>query len=120
VYVHHAAASEVLVADADALLFHRHYHLLKPIVNTQAESQWSMMEVWNTITAYIRIVERRNFSVIKGDFAVSPQNYMYNNNNYYNNRFTAPWTVSGTSRVSQHQKDKSRKVKPIWIYWSKR
>jgi len=22
--------------------------------------------------------------------------------------------------VSQHQKGKSRKVKPIWIYWSKR
>jgi len=22
--------------------------------------------------------------------------------------------------VSQHQKGKTRKVKPIWIYWSKR
>jgi len=38
---------------------------------------------------------------------------------YYNNHFTAPWTVSGTTQVSQYQKDKTRKTKPIWIYWSK-
>jgi len=29
-------------------------------------------------------------------------------------------TLSGTTRVSQYQKDQTRKVKPIWIYWSKR
>jgi len=28
--------------------------------------------------------------------------------------------MSGTTQVSQHQKGKTRKVKPIWIYWSKR
>jgi len=28
--------------------------------------------------------------------------------------------LSGTTRVSRHQKDKTRKVKLIWIYWSKR
>ena len=28
--------------------------------------------------------------------------------------------MSGTTRVSLHQKGKTRKVKPIWIYWSKR
>jgi len=32
----------------------------------------------------------------------------------------APYTVSETTRVSRYQKDKNRKVKPIWIYWSKR
>jgi len=28
--------------------------------------------------------------------------------------------LSGTTRVSQYQKHKTRKVKPIWIYWSKK
>jgi len=30
------------------------------------------------------------------------------------------WILSGTARVSWYQKDKTRKVKLIWIYWSKR
>jgi len=30
------------------------------------------------------------------------------------------WILSGTTQVSWHQKGKTRKVKPIWIYWSKR
>jgi len=30
------------------------------------------------------------------------------------------WILSGTTRVSWYQKDKTRKVKPTWIYWSKR
>ena len=30
------------------------------------------------------------------------------------------WILSGTTRVSRHQKGKTRKVKPIWIYWSNR
>jgi len=30
------------------------------------------------------------------------------------------WISSGTTRVSQYQKVKTRKVKPLWIYWSKR
>jgi len=30
------------------------------------------------------------------------------------------WILSGTTRVSQQQKGKTREVKPIWIYWSKR
>jgi len=30
------------------------------------------------------------------------------------------WILSGTSRVSQYQKGKTRKVKPSCIYWSKR
>jgi len=34
--------------------------------------------------------------------------------------FYGPWTVFGTTRMSQHYKGKTRKVKPIWIYWSKR
>jgi len=29
---------------------------------------------------------------------------------YYNNHFTAPWTVSGTTWVSRYQKGKTRKV----------
>ena len=40
--------------------------------------------------------------------------------NYCYNCFTAPWTVSGTTRVSQYEKGKTRKVKQIWIYWNKR
>jgi len=28
--------------------------------------------------------------------------------------------LSGTTQVSRYQKGKTRKVKPIWIYWSKR
>jgi len=28
--------------------------------------------------------------------------------------------MSGTTQVSRYQKGKTRKVKPIWIYWSKR
>jgi len=28
--------------------------------------------------------------------------------------------LSGTTWMSRHQKGKTRKVKPIWIYWSKR
>jgi len=30
------------------------------------------------------------------------------------------WILSRTTRLSQHQKRKTEKVKPIWIYWSKR
>jgi len=30
------------------------------------------------------------------------------------------WNMSGTTRVSRYQKGKTKKVKPIWIYWSKR
>jgi len=30
------------------------------------------------------------------------------------------WILSRITRVSWHQKGKTRKVKPIWIYWSKR
>jgi len=30
------------------------------------------------------------------------------------------WILSGTTLVSRHQKGKTRKVKPIWIYWRKR
>jgi len=30
------------------------------------------------------------------------------------------WTLSGITWVSRHHKGKTRKVKPIWIYWSKR
>jgi len=30
------------------------------------------------------------------------------------------WILSETNWVRQHQKGKTRKVKPIWIYWSKR
>jgi len=30
------------------------------------------------------------------------------------------WILSGTTRVSWYQNGKTRKVKPIWIYWSKR
>jgi len=40
--------------------------------------------------------------------------------NYYYKRFTAPWTVFGTIQIRWYQKGKTRKVKPIWIYWSKR
>jgi len=41
---------------------------------------------------------------------------------HYYNCFTAPWTLSGTIRVSRYwyQNGKTSKVKPIWIYWSKR
>jgi len=39
---------------------------------------------------------------------------------YYYNRFMVPWTVFGTTRVNRYQKGKTRKVKPLWIYWSER
>jgi len=39
---------------------------------------------------------------------------------YYYYCFMAPWTVSRTTLVNWYQKGKTRKVKPIWIYWSKR
>ena len=29
------------------------------------------------------------------------------------------WILSGATRVSRKQKSKTRKVKPVWIYWSK-
>ena len=39
---------------------------------------------------------------------------------YYNyNCFMALGILSGTTRMSQYQKGKTRKVKSIWIYWSK-
>jgi len=38
---------------------------------------------------------------------------------HYYNHFAAPWTLSGTTRVSRHQKGETRKVKPIWICCSK-
>jgi len=41
--------------------------------------------------------------------------YCYYYYYYYYNRFTAPWTLSGTTWVSQYQKGETRQVKPIWI-----
>jgi len=38
------------------------------------------------------------------------QFYPYNNNNN-NNRFTAPWTLSRTTQVSQYQKGKNQEGK---------
>jgi len=58
--------------------------------------------------------------IVKNIFFVTllpnPLAYCY----YYYYRFTAPWTVSGTTQVSRYHKGKTRKVKPIWICWSKR
>ena len=34
--------------------------------------------------------------------------------------FYSPQTLSRTIRMSRYQKGKTSKVKPIWIYWSKR
>ena len=44
--------------------------------------------------------------------------YYYYYYDYYH--FTGPWTASGNTWVSRYQKGKTRKVKQIWIYWSKR
>jgi len=30
------------------------------------------------------------------------------------------WNMSGTTHVSRYQKGKPGRLKPIWIYWSKR
>jgi len=38
----------------------------------------------------------------------------------HHNHFMPHWTLSRTTWVSWYQKGKARKVKPIWIYWSKR
>ena len=43
-----------------------------------------------------------------------------NHYNYYYNRFMALWILYRTTRVSQYKKGKTRKVKPIWIYWKNR
>jgi len=40
--------------------------------------------------------------------------YYYYYYYYYYNHFTASWTLSRTTRVSQYQKGKTRKIKPIW------
>jgi len=44
-------------------------------------------------------------------FAVQETTKFFNNCYYYYNHFTAPWTLSGTTRVSWYQKGKTRKVK---------
>jgi len=57
------------------------------------------------------------------DLADSSRQGLYNINYYYYyyyNHFTAPGTLSRTTRISQYQKGETRKVKPIWVYWSKR
>ena len=43
-------------------------------------------------------------------------NYYY----YHYNHFVAPRTLSRTIRMSRYQKGETKKVKPIWIYCSKR
>ena len=52
------------------------------------------------------------------DFEITLNNFSVCNNYYI--LFTAPWTLFGTTRVSWYQKGKTSKLKPIWIYWSKR
>jgi len=47
--------------------------------------------------------------------------FIWQTTNYYYYHYyciMAPWTLSGTTQMSQ--KCKTMKVKPIWIYWSKR
>jgi len=41
----------------------------------------------------------------------------FSTGNYYYNHFTDHWTLSGTTWMSQYQKGKTRKAKPIWIYF---
>jgi len=41
-------------------------------------------------------------------------------NYYYYNHFMDPCAVFRTTWLSQYHKGKTRKVKSIWIYWSKR
>jgi len=36
------------------------------------------------------------------------------------NHLWPSWILSGITQVSRHQKSKTRQVKPVWIYWSKR
>jgi len=46
--------------------------------------------------------------------------YYYYYYYYYYYCFIAPWTLSGTTLMSQFQKGKITKVKLNWIYWSKK
>jgi len=64
-----------------------------------------------------------SISVILDYNSVHHLSYFLNNNYYYYyyyHHFMATWTLSGTTWVSWYQKGKTRKVKPICIYWSKR
>jgi len=64
--------------------------------------QWYFFKNWE------RVVLRDSFGLF----------IIFRRCHYYNyNHFRAPWTLSGTTRVSRYQKGKTRKVKPIWIYW---
>jgi len=56
-------------------------------------------------------------------FTISNQLSDYQENSSINNHtaFLWPsWILSRNIQVSWHQKGKTKKVKPIWIYWSKR
>jgi len=77
-------------------------------------SKWLINCKWYTLTQWLQHARSNvTVSVLKGETR-SQYNY------YHYNRFTAPWTLSGTIRVSRYQKGKTRKVKPIWIHRSKR
>jgi len=51
---------------------------------------------------------------------ISYQSRLSDSHTDTHNHFTTSWILSGTTQVSRHQKGKTRKVKPLWIYWSKR
>jgi len=82
------------------------WHMLSPAANPQQTSSAAS----TTVPEYMSYVT--NFKMF---FSKIFMNY-----NHYYNRFTALWILSGTTRVSQYRKVKTRKVKPIRIYWSKR
>jgi len=65
------------------------------------------------LSCYLSLCREERDSSRQGLYYI---NYYY----YHNNHFTAPRTLSRTTRISQYQRGETRKVKSIWIYWSKR
>ena len=62
------------------------------------------------------------FHVLNTGFSYTTECYNNNNNNTHTHTTVLLlfWNMSETTRVSRYQKGKPGKLKPIWIYWSKR
>ena len=107
----------------DCFHFHTHHtvtsvYLKYTAANLKLFKQWSRPRIYTIKqqTTVILKVQSENLKNAINAYFTTNRN-VYEVTNYYKH-FMAPG-LSGTTRVSRYQKAKTRKVKPIWIYWSK-
>ena len=88
------------------------FHTMGPIGHNQARRY-----LWKTFTRWLYQLD-----IIQDNYSVWSSSSECSNGgkSTHTTVLQPPWILFRTTWVTRHQKGKTRKVKPIWIYWSKR